>query len=146
MSHTRIQRLVAVRREFEAARRAVGFFVGGWSQLVNTVDTGGLQLQDFRAALHVHGLERTYIIRLFSQFEAELRLFLRERVPRPAENLINRVASMQHIDADITDMVHDVRLYRNTLVHEANIPAAAVSFEDALTFLNRFLAWLPEPR
>jgi hypothetical protein len=141
MSHTRIQRMGAVRQEYQAARRAVAFFVEGWSVLVNTVDVSPYQQQDFRAAYA--GLETTYLIRLFSQFETELRIFVREqgrRVLRPAESLINRMASMLHIEADIVANVHAVRQYRNRLVHEEITPTVAIPFEDALPLLNRFLA------
>jgi hypothetical protein len=147
MSHTRIRRLTAVREEFEATQYATAFFVKNWSALVNTPGADGTQLQPLKSAAG-GGLEKTYFIRLFSQFEAELRIFLHEqhrRIPRHAENLINRVTAMQYVDAHLADNVHNVRLYRNQLVHEGNDLAVVVTFTDALSLLNRFLAYLPEP-
>jgi hypothetical protein len=147
MSYTRIQRIGAVRDEFQATRAALRYFVVEWNEVVKTDNTDALGFQEFRRALE--NVEQTYFVRLFSQCEAELRDYLREegvRVPRYAVNLVNRVASRLTITADIVADVHKVREYRNVLVHEAKVPAAVVEFQDAVAFTNKFLAWLPEPK
>ncbi len=146
MSHTRIRQLGAVRQEFEAARDALTYTVNTWPTINVVIEAAGRRMEDFRLARR--NLEITYLIRLFSQFEAILGEYLRERsrrVPRIAENLVNRVASLERIDDPVRDGVHDVRLYRNAVVHPAAAPLITLDFAEALAALNRFLAWLPEP-
>lgn len=48
------------------------------------------------------------------------------------------------ISEDVRDEVHEVRAYRNALVHERDDPAPAVSIQEARRRLNTFLHRLPE--
>jgi hypothetical protein len=66
-------------------------------------------------------LEGTYIIRVFAEFETALRHFLRAfrlRRPGSTEALVNRVRDRGHVPQAFTDAVHQVREYRNVLIHE----------------------------
>jgi hypothetical protein len=88
-------------------------------------------------------LEGTYIIRVFAEFETALQHFRRAfhiRKPKGAEALINRVRDRGHIPQPETDLVHAVREYRNTLVHERTSPATAVTIREATSRLCTFLS------
>ncbi len=88
-------------------------------------------------------LEGTYIIRVFAEFETALQHFCRAfhiRKPRGTEALINRVRDRGHIPQPDTDLVHGVRDYRNTLVHERTRPATPVTIREATSRLCTFLS------
>jgi len=88
-------------------------------------------------------LEGTYIIRVFAEFETALQHFCRAfhiRRPRGTEALINRVRDRGHIPQPVTDLVHGVRDYRNTLVHERTRPATPVTIREATSRLCTFLS------
>lgn len=146
MSHTRIQKLVAVRDEFLAAQAGLRYAIENWPFAGDAMPSQSRDLRHFRGA--ASNLEATYIIRLFIQFEEELKQRLTEgnrRVPYTAERLINKVALLEHISNDVRDGAHTVRTYRNDLVHSSFTVAVPIQFTNALAALNTFLSWLPEP-
>jgi hypothetical protein len=104
---------------------------------------GDLRLRD--VAVVVERLEGTYLLRLFAEFETALRHYLRAcrlKIPKNAENLINKVRDKARIGNDDALKVHAVRLYRNFLIHDDANPSPAVSMRDATRNLGTFLAWL----
>jgi hypothetical protein len=92
---------------------------------------------------------------LFAAFEGALKEHLAEyhagmAVPEDVRVvwLIDRVATLQtpHIGIPLRQRVHEVRRYRNALVH-ATVPAPlSLSFTEARARLNTYLDKLPEPR
>ena len=82
-------------------------------------------------------VEQTYLIRLFSEFEAMLKAYA----------LINKAAKRQraNVPDNKRDAVHLVREYRNVVVHAQGGGTAAVSFRQALSALNQYLVFLPDP-
>lgn len=113
-----IGRVKAVEREHTALRFTTDHVLGSLGE-------GSVDLVENLKRLDVNRaserLEGTYIIRLFSEFEAVLKTILRERkiqkIPRDAKPLINRVASYFKFAGPILDNAHVVREYRNKLVH-----------------------------
>ena len=99
-------------------------------------------------------LESTYMIRIWAEFETALRSFRRHMTGDPddrirTENLIDWTAGLgqgRAISADVRDDVHEVREYRNFLVHERDDqgPPAAVAIDVARRRLNIYLQKLPE--
>lgn len=88
-------------------------------------------------------LEGTYIIRVFAEFETALRQFGRAfhiREQRRAETLINRVRDRGRIPPADARPVHQVREYRNVLVHDRQAPVAPVTIREATRFLCAFLS------
>ena len=95
-------------------------------------------------------VEQTYLTRLFSEFEGMLRAYLdkkRETIPPRAYDLINKVAVRRraNVPDNKRDAVHLVREYRNAVVHDQRIGAVAVDFDQALSALNQYLVFLPDP-
>ena len=90
----------------------------------------------------------TYIVRLFAEFETVVCDYLSvvrpRRRPRRTgmEVLLNRIAAMRIIPPHIVQGVHDVREYRNELLH-FRLRVRPMTFEQCMARLNRFLRYLP---
>jgi hypothetical protein len=146
VSYRHVQRLAAVRAEYEAAGLALEYLQQTWHQLGGRGRRGSVEFPHIReAALN---LEITYLIRIFTEFESLLNRHLAERypalrMPRTAEALINRVALRERIPDPIRAAAQAVREYRNEVVHRRAALGFAPTIEAASAALNRFLARLP---
>lgn len=148
MSRVLIRNLAGVRQEFEAARAALFYTEKQWPMAVEDITLKGVTKGHVSGALSK--VEQTYLIRLFSEFEGMLRGYLQEKseiVPGKAYDLINKVAKRQraNVPDQKRDAVHLVREYRNTVIHDQGSGAVAVSFDQALSALNQYLVFLPDP-
>ncbi len=98
-------------------------------------------------------VESTYLIRMWAEFETALRSYRRQITGESDDristrNLIDWTAGVRQgraIAADIRDDVHDVREYRNFLMHERDdqAPRATVAIEVARKRLNTLLHCRP---
>jgi hypothetical protein len=90
-------------------------------------------------------LEGTYLVRMFAEFERQLRDCWERhfnRSTRPMmEVLVDRLASRCHMQYGVLSNVHSVREYRNSLVHGG--AAAPLTLAESRSYLCRFLADLP---
>jgi hypothetical protein len=146
MSHRLNQRLNTVGDEFEATRSALVLATGRWSVLHLWEEVAGQRLASFQLA--ERNLEATYVVRLFAEFEAILRAqYPHSRpgrpVPRRSYNLINSLGSCYAIPAAILAEVHRIREFRHSIAH-ADPGAPPVGFTDAVSWLNRYLAYIPD--
>jgi hypothetical protein len=147
VSYLLIQRLGLIRVEFDVAKASIDYLEYFWPRLHREPIFKALQLDQVRSA--ADHLEATYLVRLFSTFEAILRETLPTRSSlvtdqRSAHNLINRAASKWRLGAHIRDEVHRVREARNSAVHQNQSDELMLPFAEALAILNRFLSWLPD--
>lgn len=89
-------------------------------------------------------LERTYLIRLFAQFEIALRDYwereVRDTSPR-VHDLLESLGGRLFIQYDVVSRAHAVREYRNAIVHGGN--AAPVTLAEARSYLCTYLSNLP---
>lgn len=155
MSDIYVRRLGRLRDEYQAARGALVYALEYWQtqSLYNFHSLERSSRDEVRRA--AENLESTFFIRAFSVFEGALKEHLEKNHPvvAVAEDvsaawLIDRVGALQ--DPPIRDplrpLVHQVRRYRNYLVHPGAGPMPPlVTFQDALSRLSRFLDRLPEP-
>jgi len=138
VGYLEVQRLAVIAEDYRAVRGAVV------QALLDTSQPGSAVLGRAEG-----GLETAYIARLFSEFEAILRPYLRANdprrrpVPRSIYSVINRTVSVWHIPNALRDDVHQAREYRNSVVHADSTTRAAIPFSDAQSILNKFLARLP---
>jgi hypothetical protein len=147
------QWLRAVRYEYEAAREAIAYINRNWQKYdIYGEITEGLTPQHFKNA--AQNLEAIFIIRLFATFEGILKEHLAKSHPHisvpedvRAVWLIDRSANLQnpHIVTPLRNRVHDVRRYRNFLVHPGGVIANRIFFQDALASLAKFSDRLPDP-
>ncbi len=145
MSHRLIQRLARLRQEFEAAGAVLRLANRIWPSISMETEVSGTALAAIRVT--AANLEATYLIRLFAEFEALLRdaypsIRPGTTVPARSAALIDQIGARLRIPTAVRADVHLVRSYRNGLAHGRQ-GARPVSFSDALSSLNRYLAWLP---
>jgi hypothetical protein len=98
-------------------------------------------------------VESTYLIRMWAEFETALRSYRRHLTGEPDDristiSLIDRTSGVKKgraISSDVREDAHEVREYRNFLVHERDdpTPPAAVAIEAARKRLNTLLHCLP---
>ena len=99
-------------------------------------------------------VESTYMIRMWAEFETALRSYRRHITGDPDDristsNLIDWTAGVRQgraISEDVRDDVHEVREYRNYLVHERDDldPPDGVAIDVARRRLNTLLGCLPD--
>lgn len=145
-----IDRVKGVERECSVVAAAVSYYrpvtLAGHVQLPSKTSS-----HDLDAASH--HVESTYIVRMWAEFETALRSY-RRRITGDTDdqmwtrNLIDWTAGIRQgraISEDVRDNVHEVREYRNFLVHQRDdeAPPAAVTIEEARKRLNTLLHCLP---
>ena len=105
--------------------------------------SAGFRVNDVRECHD--NLEETYLIRMFAVFEAALRdhwCNFRGRRSHPnVEALIDRIAARRYVRFDDIQHAHDVRNYRNSLLHGG--AARIITISQARRYLNMFLSYLP---
>ncbi|HOA73164.1 MAG TPA: hypothetical protein PL151_06890 [Phycisphaerae bacterium] len=93
-------------------------------------------------------LEITYLTRLFAEFEAVRRDFYssstRSHRPRRTmvETLMHKVAARQFVPSDVLREAHEVRMYRNDVIHD-RLRTPRLSFQECRSRLGRYLYHLP---
>ena len=92
-------------------------------------------------------LEGTYLVRMFSEFEAGVRSFWRTIKPNsqpPASQLFDHVGAKRDIPRVVIAEVHVIRIYRNHLVHGRREEVQQVTLQRARSSLQTYLARFPE--
>lgn len=152
MSVLYIQRLRDVQAKFDATSAAISYFNWHWQkqdvpQRIKEPKPKDLMRAD-------QNLELTYFIRLHAEFEGILKDHLatnhpRVRVPEKpkVDWLTSRVLQSEGVSLEqpLRLKLTSVRDYRNSIAHRTRRGALFISFGDALSVLNTFLARLPEP-
>ena len=132
----------AVEREYEAMRFSATT-TRKQLQRDPTVLTGDLAVSHFHEASQ--NLEGTYLVRVFAEFEVGARDFyqtVKDTNPRTYD-LIESLASRCRIPDTQRMTAHQVRDYRNLLVHERNMSTDPVPISIARSHLCKFFRFLP---
>jgi hypothetical protein len=140
----RLERIRRVEREYQIAAIAIGGLGRQFRADPSALAGDELRHRDFLACRD--NVEATYLIRLFAEFEAGLRQMWRTLVrptSPPAQILLDSVAARFFIPATWLAQVHEVRLYRNSLVHEADEEIEKISLVDARSHVCRYFSRLP---
>jgi hypothetical protein len=96
----------------------------------------------------LRNLETTYTLRLFSEFEGNLRGYWAVRRPGKAQRrtltevLISRIGSILVVPGNIVAEVQAVREYRNQIIHHANV-ANPIALAEAVKRLNKYITYFP---
>lgn len=141
----RTRRLRAVQCEYETAVVAIAAFGERLTADPSLLSQYGLRQRDFRTLKA--NLEQTYAVRLFAEFETSIRsvwaeAFKRKSYPS-ATALLNGIAARRSIPQQRLDDVHEVRRYRNSIVHDESEDVKTIGIEDRLDRLLRFSGHLP---
>jgi hypothetical protein len=132
--------------EFEAARFCLSRVQMNIAAGTALHPTDSLTASDIRDC--EKNLEKTYLLRLFGEFEFVLRNFLAAVRPSPRprhtrmEHLIDRISVARSIPYDVRQGAHEVREYRNIIVHAAD-STKSLALSDCKSRLARFLSYLP---
>ena len=134
--------------EYHATRFAVDHVsvtLGRDGSLAVRADRAGVTATQLARA--AAGLERTFTITLFVQFEAVLRDYWvngLKRSTRPdMRPLMDSIARRRDMNADDLDAAHAVREYRNAVVH-GNALVMLLRLDQCQRGLGRYLRWLPQ--
>ncbi len=141
----RLERMKSLEREFRVAQVAMEIL--DQALRVDASVLTSRQLSPADAVNVIENLEATYLLRLFAEFEAGLRdvwenAYTRPTTPRMTD-LVEATAAYGDVPDDIKDSTHEVRRFRNSLVHEGSEEAVAVSFETARKCLCTFFSRVP---
>lgn len=137
-----IRKIRSIERDHSSARLALDQLLDRARRDPNILGAD-LKLQDIINASN--RLEGTYVIRLFAEFETGLRLFwatIRETEP-PTKHLLDGIAARRGIPFDHLASAHQMRAYRNALVHERDEGIRPIPIAEARGSLCRFMAFLP---
>lgn len=134
----------SVESEYRAAKLAVSDLRDEARRGSKDLTSAGLILADVQNCQA--NLQATYVVRLFAEFESALRIYwrvARKRKTYPQiSRLIASIAALRGIPTTIIDYAHEVREFRNGLVHE-KIQSASLTFGACRSYLAKFLSFLP---
>ena len=92
-------------------------------------------------------LDGTYIIRLFAEFETGLRQYWPTArgtdPPTRTRDLLDGIAATRRIPRDQLNDAHEVRDYRNNLIHDREERSTPIPIAEARRRLCRFFSFLP---
>ena len=139
-------RIAAIEREHRVAQLGIARLHLQASTDPAILDAAELAPRDIAAS--DANLARTYVVRLYAEFEAALRGYwtsprgLRRRTEPPARALMDGVIARRKVDARTAQNAHAVREYRNNLVHGGARPGT-LTLGRCRSFLHRFVSYLP---
>jgi HAMP domain-containing protein len=136
-----------IRDEFAAGQWALKYLQSIWD---TDSDVAINAIRDKVTATEIQrcrkNLEITFVIRLFSEFEAILREYWRNGLSRPTEppmfDLMESIARRQDMNASDLAAAHGIREYRNDIIHES-LRDGRFDFRTCLGDLSKYIRWLP---
>ncbi|MFO0809092.1 MAG: hypothetical protein U0746_10745 [Gemmataceae bacterium] len=139
------RRIVAVEREYTALRLAGDRLDRDARRNATILDADELTPRDVRDARR--SLEPTYLIRVFAVAEAGWRdvwlNYLRRPSHPPTRTLLDSLAARFRVSQGWLADAHEVRAYRNSLVHEGREAVTVVPLAAAVQRLGRVVSMLP---
>jgi hypothetical protein len=142
----RLNRMRSIMREYRIARVAARDLQARLRADPSLLSEEQLQVADFHNFRD--NLEATYLIRVFAEFEAGLReawarAFGQATSPK-TQDLIDSLAARRLIPAPWRAAAHNVRAYRNALIHEGGVDIPPIGLDEAQGHLCRFFSRLPD--
>lgn len=139
--------LSRVRDEMEAARFALSVVLRNWDRhMAATPAPSGTALSHEDLRRRLENLEVTYILRLFGMWEAVLRDYWLNGLGRPSrpdlKPLVESLAGRRTVDSATVATVHDLRDFRNEIVHE-NLRVLRYDYSQVAKGFSKFVAYLP---
>jgi len=140
--HDRIKHM---KRSYDTALKSVDVLLGLVASRPEYLNRYGLDPNEMQN-LSKGGLHDVYFATMFACFESSIRHFWRTSVrnSRPGtEQLLNLVAGRRGVPQDVLDTVHEIRDFRNYLIHGDNQIKKRFTIDEASSALNTFVARLP---
>ena len=142
-----LDRINAVQREYRAAKDALDLLAKALQSNPSFGAESGWRTIDARNL--AERLEGTYLVRLYAEFESGLREAWRQFFKRPTHprmrELLDSIAAYRKVPVDVLEDAHEVRGYRNSLVHEdESLEFPEVTLLNAKSRLCKFFSRLPD--
>jgi hypothetical protein len=139
--------LLRVLDEMEAARFALSVVLRDWHlHLAAAPSPSGRALSHGVLRRCLDNLEITYILRLFGTWEAILRDYWLHGLGRETDPdlrpLVDSLAGRHAVDPGTLATVHDLRGFRNEIVHE-NLQVLRYDYSQVARGLSTFISYLP---
>ena len=139
--HDRIKK---TKSSYDAALKAVTVVIRLAEEQPDFRYNHNLDLTEMRALEKV--LHDVYFVRMFACFESSIRHYwwnkIRETKPL-TEQLLSSMAGRLGVPQDTLDTVHEIRSFRNILIHEDHRATRQFTIDEASGPLNTYLARLP---
>ena len=130
---------------YDAARQATTYYHTACQKRPGLLIKASISLNDIYESNN--DLEKTYIIRIFAEFEKALRDYYKNGMTRPrrpnVEVLMERVASNCYVHADVLRDADSVRDYRNGLIHDSH-ECLEIPIRITKSYLGKYLSFLPQ--
>jgi hypothetical protein len=141
------RKLAAVRDEYHAARFSLAETLGTVNVNPETHHASKQQRVTFgQLELCVKNLQITYLARLFAEFEGVLRDYwcngCHKRTRPAMETLMDRLAAYRTVHSDDLHDAHEVRDYRNDVIHH-HLQDPRFDLLECQSRLARYVRWLP---
>jgi hypothetical protein len=137
-------RIKQAKRSYEAALHTVNVLLELVTLQPKLIFEHELDLNEIRQLKQE--LHEVYFVRMFASFESSVRDYWRTSVrdTKPlTERLLNSVAGRRGVPEDIVDTVHEIRDFRNCLIHGDHVGETQFTIDEASRILNTYLARLP---
>jgi hypothetical protein len=136
-----------VRDELDAGQFALGWIAADWDRNpILQVAAKSSEVTDHALRRCGENLQITFLLRLFSEFEAILRDYWSSGLHRGTnpdmQPLMESIARRRGMSDDDLAAAHAIRHYRNDVIHES-LRDARFQFPECLRALGRYLRWLP---
>jgi len=133
--------------ELDATRFAIAHVVARWTEdprVFATVREARVTLSELRRA--AENLEMTFVLRLFSEFEGVLRDYWANGIGKRTEPemrpLMNGIAARRHMNAGDLAGAHEIREYRNEIIHEG-LRTPHFDVPECERAIGMYVRWLP---
>jgi hypothetical protein len=141
------ERITSVLYEFEATHFSVARTLSQASMDPSILPTQS-RFRPFHLRVAAANLEVTFALRMFAEFEAALQDYWTTASPTSRtrraqmQTLINRTAARRRIPTAVVAEAHEVRAYRNAVVHD-RLRAPRLTIHNCKSRLSRFITYLP---
>jgi hypothetical protein len=140
-------RMRRVRDELAAARFSLSYTLRVVNENLSALQAAGKDgTSPSELARCRENLEINYILRIFSEFEGAVRSYWVSQVRNTRPNistLMDRVADRLDITAPVLVAAHEIRNFRNDVVHQ-NPRALTFDYSDCAKSLGNYLGFLPQ--
>lgn len=137
-------RIKQVKSRYETARQTVNMLISLVKQQPQYLYDNNLSLMELQAL--EEELHSVYFIRMFACFESSLRHYWRTSVKNTkpqTKQLLSSIAGRRGVPQDTLGVVHEIREFRNFLIHEEHEVGKQFTIDEAIGQLNTYLARLP---
>jgi hypothetical protein len=142
----RLGQIKAVEREYLVAVTAVNALQAALRKNPSLLKKVLVGLADYRNLLE--NLQKTFLVRLFAEFETGLREVwvkqAKKKAEVPVRDVITSLGAKQDVPETVRENVHAVRRYRNALVHAGDDKAPSLPLDHARSYLCTFFSRMPE--